>query len=125
MHTVIGPILTRDGGYAFDSWTPEEGLSRGYAYRRIEDAHYARKAEIRFRTRGYGDHMVLAALWLNSLPRWPNAKSLFMPWSLLIAITRIRSIDRFEPCEVSESYENLLRRSMRFRDMTGLRAPPQ
>ena len=45
MHTVIGPILTRDGGYAFDSWTPEEGLSRGYAYRRIEDAHYARKAE--------------------------------------------------------------------------------
>jgi hypothetical protein len=58
MHTVIGPILTRDGGYAFDSWTPEEGLSRGYAYSRIEDAHYARKAEIRSRMRGYGDHMV-------------------------------------------------------------------
>ena len=58
MLTVIGPILTRNGGYAFDSWTPEEGLSRGYAYRRIEDAHYARKAEIRSRTRGYGDHMV-------------------------------------------------------------------
>jgi hypothetical protein len=57
MHTVIGPILTRDGGYAFDSWTPEEGLSRGYAYRRIEDAHYARKAEIRSRTRG------MATIW--------------------------------------------------------------
>jgi len=28
MHTVIGPILTRDGGYAFDSWTPEVKLTR-------------------------------------------------------------------------------------------------
>jgi len=47
MHIVVGPIVTRDGGFAFDSWSPEKGLSRGYAYRRIEDAHYARKAEIR------------------------------------------------------------------------------
>ena len=39
MHTVVGPILTKKGGYAFDIWTPEEGLSYGYAYRRIEDAH--------------------------------------------------------------------------------------
>ena len=46
MHVVVGPIVTRDGGFAFDSWTPETGLSLGYAYRRIEDAHYARKAEI-------------------------------------------------------------------------------
>jgi hypothetical protein len=58
MYSVIGPILTRDGGYAFDSWTPEEGLSRGYSYRRIEEAHYARKAEIKSRTRAYGGHMV-------------------------------------------------------------------
>jgi hypothetical protein len=47
MHVVVGPIVTRDGGFAFDSWTPEKGLSLGYAYRRIEDAHYARKVEIR------------------------------------------------------------------------------
>jgi hypothetical protein len=47
MHAVVGPIVTREGGYAFDSWTPEQGLSRGYSYRRIEDAHYARKVEIR------------------------------------------------------------------------------
>jgi hypothetical protein len=47
MHVVVGPIVTRDGGFAFDSWTPEKGLSRGYSYRRIEDAHYARKAQIR------------------------------------------------------------------------------
>jgi len=47
MHIVVGPIVTRDGGFAFDSWSPEKGLSGGYAYRRIEDAHYARKAQIR------------------------------------------------------------------------------
>ena len=40
MQIVLGPILTRRGGYAFDRWTPEEGLSRGYTYGRIEDAHY-------------------------------------------------------------------------------------
>ena len=57
MYTVIGPILTRDGGYAFDSWTLEEGLSRGYPYRRIEDAHYARKAEIRSHSRAHGGQM--------------------------------------------------------------------
>ena len=52
MHTVVGPILTKEGGYAFDIWTPEEGLSCGFAYRRIEDAHYARNTEIRSRKRG-------------------------------------------------------------------------
>jgi hypothetical protein len=58
MHTVIGPILTREGGYAYDFWTPEEGLSRGYPYRRIEDAHYARNVEIRCRTSRDVRHMV-------------------------------------------------------------------
>jgi len=52
MHAVVGPILMKEGCYAFDLWTPEEGLSRGFAYRRIEDAHYARNAEIRSRRRG-------------------------------------------------------------------------
>ena len=52
MHTVVGPILMKEGCYAFDLWTLEEGLSRGYAYRRIEDAHYARNVEIRSRGRG-------------------------------------------------------------------------
>ena len=52
MHAVVGPILLKEGRYAFDLWTPEEGLSRGYAYRRIEDAHYARNAEIRSRRQG-------------------------------------------------------------------------
>lgn len=52
MHAVVGPILLKEGCYAFDLWTPEEGLSRGFAYRRVEDAHYARNAEIRSRRRG-------------------------------------------------------------------------
>jgi len=52
MHAVVGPILMKEGCYAFDLWTPEEGLSRGYAYRRIEDAHYARNVEIRYRRPG-------------------------------------------------------------------------
>jgi len=52
MHAVVGPILMKEGCYAFDLWTPEEGLSRGYPYRRVEDAHYARKVEIESRRRG-------------------------------------------------------------------------
>lgn len=58
MHAVVGPIVTREGGYAFDSWTPEQGLSRGYSYRRIEDAHYARKVELKSRIRGFAGPMV-------------------------------------------------------------------
>ena len=41
MAAIIGPVLLREGGYAFDAWTPEQGLSRGYVYHRIEDAYYA------------------------------------------------------------------------------------
>jgi hypothetical protein len=58
MQIVVGPVLTSKEGYAFDCWTPEEGFSRGYAYRRIEDAHYARRVEIRSRRKGYSDHMI-------------------------------------------------------------------
>jgi hypothetical protein len=58
MHIVVGPVLARKGGYAFDCWTPQHGLSRGYAYGRIEDAHYARNVEIRSRKKGYSGHMI-------------------------------------------------------------------
>jgi hypothetical protein len=58
MSIVVGPVLTREGGYAVDSWTPEDGVSRGYAYRRIEDAYYARKVEIRCPHKGYAGHVV-------------------------------------------------------------------
>ena len=58
MHIVVGPVLTRKGGYAFDCWTPDEGLSRGYTYGRIEDARHARNFEIRSRKTGDSDHTI-------------------------------------------------------------------
>jgi hypothetical protein len=58
MQIVLGPVLTRKAGYAFDSWTPEEGLIRGYIYDRIEDAHYARNVEIRSRNKGSSDQTI-------------------------------------------------------------------
>ena len=58
MQIVVGPVLARKGGYAFDCWTQEEGFSRGYAYPRIEDAYYARNVEIRSGKKGYSDHMI-------------------------------------------------------------------
>ena len=61
MLAVVGPVITREGGYAFDSWTPEKGLSRGYAYRRVEDAHYARRAEIKSHGTGFAAPMVACA----------------------------------------------------------------
>jgi hypothetical protein len=58
MQIVVGPVLTRKGGYAFDCWTPAEGLSRGYTYGRIEDAHYARNVEIGSRNKGCSDNAI-------------------------------------------------------------------
>jgi len=47
MYTVVGPVHTKAKGYAFDVWTPEAGLRPGFPYLRVQDAHYARRAEIR------------------------------------------------------------------------------
>ena len=58
MQIVLGPVLTRKGGYAFDCWTPEEGLRCGYTYCRIEDAHHARNVEIRSRNKGSSDQTI-------------------------------------------------------------------
>ena len=52
MGIVIGPVLRRAHGYEFDIWTAGKGVTRGYPYRRIEDAHYARKAEIKALAQG-------------------------------------------------------------------------
>ena len=62
MQTVVGPILMKQGCYAFDLWTSEEGLSRGYAYHRVEDAHYARNVEIKSRRRQPDTAVVCATL---------------------------------------------------------------
>jgi hypothetical protein len=58
MVVILGPVLMRERGYAFDVWTRENGRSRGYVYRRIEDAHYARKAEILCRGNGHAGDIV-------------------------------------------------------------------
>jgi hypothetical protein len=53
MGMVIGPVLRRAAGYGYDIWSAGKGVARGYPYRRIEDAHYARNAEIRRLRRAY------------------------------------------------------------------------
>ena len=52
MDIVIGPVLRRADGYGFDTWTVGKGVTRGYPYRRIEDALYARNAEIKGSAQG-------------------------------------------------------------------------
>ncbi len=52
MRIVIGPILRRADGYRFDTWTAGKGMRTGYPYRRIEDANYARNAEINASAQG-------------------------------------------------------------------------
>ena len=52
MGMVIGPVLRCANGYRFDTWTAGKGVSRGYSYRRIEDAYYARNAEIKASAQG-------------------------------------------------------------------------
>jgi hypothetical protein len=49
---IVGPVLTRQGGYAFDIWTETRGRKPGFAYRRIADAYYARNHEIAERLSG-------------------------------------------------------------------------
>ena len=59
----IGPVLRRADGYGFDTWTAGKGVSRGYPYRRIEDAYYARNAEIK----GSAQGRALAAIVCQTL----------------------------------------------------------
>jgi len=47
MYAVVSPVHTKAHGYAFDVWTPESGLRPGFPYPRVQDAHYARRVEIR------------------------------------------------------------------------------
>ena len=63
MGIVIGPVLRRADEYRFDTWTAGKGVSRGYPYRRIEDAYYARNAEIK----GSAQGRALAAIVCQTL----------------------------------------------------------
>ena len=68
MQIVVGPVLTRKGGYAFDCWIPEQGLSPGYTYGRVEDAYYARKVEIRSPKQGCS-HKIIACSTVDEFAR--------------------------------------------------------
>ena len=46
MYAVVGPVRTKANGYAFDVWIPKAGIRSGFSYPRVQDACYARKAEI-------------------------------------------------------------------------------
>jgi hypothetical protein len=52
MGIVIGPVLRRADGYRLDTWTAGKGVIRAYPYRPIEDAHFARSAEIKASAQG-------------------------------------------------------------------------
>ena len=52
MGMVIGPVLRRADGYGYDIWAAGKGVTLGYPYRRIEDAHYARNADIKASAQG-------------------------------------------------------------------------
>jgi len=43
---LVGPILCRNGGFAFDTFSREGGLRRGFPYRRVEEAKYDRKVTL-------------------------------------------------------------------------------
>jgi len=59
MKKLIGPVLRRDTGYAFDTADAESGLAGGETYRRIEDAYYARRAMM-FSTGLAGDDVIVS-----------------------------------------------------------------
>jgi hypothetical protein len=52
MGVVVGPVLARPGGFAFDTWTAAHGVTAGYVYRRIGDTYHARQATIASATDG-------------------------------------------------------------------------
>ena len=96
MLAVVGPILLKKGCYAFDLWTPEEGLCRGYAYRRIEDAHYARNAEIKSRQRGRWG----AAVACSTLDEFTLAVTeREATFRILVSNLEVRSVDPADPPE--------------------------
>ena len=101
MLAVVGPILMREGCYAFDLWTPEEGFCRGYAYRRVEDAHYARNAEIKSRRQGRWG----AAVACDTLDEFTLAVTeREATFRVLVSNLEVRSVD---PADLSERHRRI------------------
>ena len=45
--TLVGPVLYRQNGYAFDMFTVAAGLNRSFSYKTVEEAIYDRKTTLR------------------------------------------------------------------------------
>jgi hypothetical protein len=66
------PIVSRNDSFAFDTFTPEEGLKLGFVYRRIEQANYDRKATLHGLPRATG-FAIVACETLGEFRRRSNA----------------------------------------------------
>ena len=44
MELLIGPLVERNGGYSYDTFTRAEGLRRSFRYLRIDAARYDQRA---------------------------------------------------------------------------------
>jgi hypothetical protein len=53
MKIVIGPVLSRADGYAYDTWAAGKRVTRSYRYRWIDQAYYARNPEIKTPAQGH------------------------------------------------------------------------
>ena len=96
MQIVVGPVLTRKGGYAFDCWTPQHGLSRGYAYGRIEDAYYARNVELRSRRRARSSPVVACGTLDEFILAIAEREATFR---VLVSNLEVRSVGPTHPAE--------------------------
>lgn len=46
MDLFIGPVIERDGGYCYETFTLADGIRTSFRYRRVEEARYDRKVLI-------------------------------------------------------------------------------
>ncbi|MBV9375894.1 MAG: hypothetical protein JO320_12710 [Alphaproteobacteria bacterium] len=44
MELLVGPLLQRNGGYSYDTFTAADGLRRSFRYLQIEAARYDQRA---------------------------------------------------------------------------------
>ena len=42
----IGPLIARNGGYSYDTFSRTDGLRSSFRYRRVDEARYDRRAMI-------------------------------------------------------------------------------
>jgi hypothetical protein len=87
---ILGPVLMREGGYAFDAWTPEDGLRRGYVYPRIEDAYYARRAELRC----LGEREALPIVACNTVDEFARATTVLIHPDAIVEAERRLALRR-------------------------------